>query len=69
MPPRLKRLIGAIFILVFVIVYALIAAFVGDAVVASTPRLVQILYFAVAGLLWIVPAGFVIRWMYGKRRS
>ena len=66
MPPRLKRLIGAIVILVFVIVYALVAAFVGDAVVASTPRLVQILYFAVAGLIWIVPVGLVIRWMYAK---
>ncbi|WP_405054178.1 DUF2842 domain-containing protein, partial [Telmatospirillum sp.] len=47
MPPRLKRLIGAIVILVFVIVYAFIASFVGDAVVASTSRLVQVLYFAV----------------------
>ncbi|MDR3375827.1 MAG: DUF2842 domain-containing protein, partial [Ancalomicrobiaceae bacterium] len=69
MPPRLKRLIGAIVILVFVIVYAFIASFVGDAVVASTSRLVQVLYFAVAGLVWIVPVGFVILWMYGKRRS
>ncbi|MDR3495729.1 MAG: DUF2842 domain-containing protein [Ancalomicrobiaceae bacterium] len=66
MPSRLKRLIGAIIILVFVIVYAFIAAFVGDAVTMSVPLVVQMLYFAVAGLVWIVPVGFVIRWMYAR---
>ncbi len=67
MPPRLKRLIGAIAIMVFVVAYALVGALIGDVVVLHQPFWAQMLYFAVAGLLWIVPVGAIIRWMYGPR--
>ena len=67
MPARLKRLVGAIVILLFVLAYALVAAFIGDVVAMRTPTWVQIVYFAVAGLLWIVPVGLVIRWMYARK--
>jgi Protein of unknown function (DUF2842) len=64
MSPRLRRLIGACLIMLLVLVYALVAALIGDVVATTQPKLVQILYFFVAGLLWIVPVGAIIKWMY-----
>jgi len=66
MPPRLKRLIGACLIVLFVVVYAFVASLVGSGILAGKPAWVQILYFPVAGLLWIFPVGALIVWMYRK---
>jgi len=69
MPSRLKRLIGAILILVFVIIYALAAALVGGRLTLDAPLWLQIVYFPVAGLMWIIPVGALIVWMYRKPRA
>ncbi len=69
MPPRLKRLIGTVFIAVFVLVYALIAARIGDGLSLRLPLWAMFIYFAIAGLLWTVPVGGLIWWMYGKRKA
>jgi len=66
MPVRLKRLIGTIVILVFVLIYALSAALVGSKIAISEPMWIQIIYFPIAGLLWILPVGALIYWMYAK---
>ena len=50
-------------LVVFVPFYALIAMTVGAAKLPGTSLLVQTLYYAVAGLIWVVPAGFIINWM------
>ena len=69
MPARLKRLIGAIAILLFVLIYALVAALVGDVIALHQPTWVQIVYFAIAGLAWIIPVGLIIRWMYRRKAN
>jgi hypothetical protein len=69
MPPSLKRLIGAVIIVIFVIFYALIAALVGSRLAIDQPIWIQFIYFPVAGLLWIVPVGALIVWMYRKKAS
>ncbi|MDJ0929541.1 DUF2842 domain-containing protein [Breoghania sp.] len=63
MPP-LKRLFGTIFLVVFVVVYAFFAAVIGDMTMQNTSELVRIAYYLVAGLLWTIPAGAIIWWMY-----
>ena len=50
-------------LVVLVPFYALIAMTVGAAKLPGTSLLVQTLYYAVAGLIWILPAGLIIRWM------
>ncbi len=50
-------------LVVFVPLYALIAMTVGAAKLPGTSLLVQTLYYAVAGLIWVIPAGFIIKWM------
>ena len=50
-------------LVVFVPFYALIAMTIGAAKLPGTSLLVQTLYYAVAGLIWVVPAGLIIKWM------
>ena len=63
MPSRIRKLIGGLVLFVFVMVYALLAMVLGDMTVRNAPWYVQLPFFAVLGLVWIVPAGLIIRYM------
>ncbi len=63
MPRTYRKLVGAVLLVVFVPLYALVAMTIGAAKLPGTSTLVQTLYFAVAGLIWVVPAGIIIKWM------
>ncbi|MEI2385901.1 DUF2842 domain-containing protein [Breoghania sp. JC706] len=65
MPP-LKRLFGTIVLVVFVVVYAFVAAVIGDMTMGSASELTRIAYYLVAGLAWTIPAGAIIWWMYRR---
>jgi hypothetical protein len=60
---RLRKLLGGAFLFVFVLVYALVAMVIADMKVRGADWWVQLAYFAAAGLLWVIPAGLVIRFM------
>ncbi len=63
MSERIRKLIGAILLLVFIPAYAIVVVTIAVAQLAESSVLVTTIYFAITGLLWIVPAGFIIRWM------
>lgn len=63
MTARIRKLIGTLVLLVFVLVYAWAAATIGMGRITLAPAWAQFLYFLVAGLLWVVPAAILIRWM------
>ncbi len=65
MPQRLKQLVGSLILLALVVVYALVATTVAVAQLAESSAWVHLAYFAVTGLLWILPAMWVIKWMLG----
>lgn len=65
--PRLRSFIGTIMIIVLVIVYALAATTVATLLLATSPWWVHFLYFLLSGLLWILPAMLIIKWMAGAR--
>ncbi len=50
-------------LVVFVMFYALVAMTVGAAKLPGTSLWVQTAYYAFAGLIWVIPAGFIIKWM------
>ena len=50
-------------LVVFVPAYALFAMSVASHRLAGTSILVQTIFFAIAGLIWVVPAGAIIAWM------
>jgi hypothetical protein len=65
-PIRIKKLIGTILLIILVIVYAVLATLIAVAQLSESGPIVHLLYFFLTGLLWIVPAMFIIKWMIGK---
>jgi hypothetical protein len=63
MPVRLKKLIGTFLIVALVIVYAVVATTVAVATLAEAAWWAHLLYFLLTGVLWVVPAMFIIGWM------
>lgn len=71
MPPRLRKLIGTVLIIVLVVVYALVATTIASATLGQSPWWVHLIYFLLTGLFWILPAMLIIKWMEkpGRRRD
>ncbi|MFN4274422.1 MAG: DUF2842 domain-containing protein [Aliihoeflea sp.] len=69
MPVRLKKFIGTFILVALVIVYAVLATAIAVAQLAESGPLVHMLYFFLTGLLWVLPAMFVIKWMLTEPRA
>ena len=63
MPIRLKKLIGTILLVALVIIYALVATTVAVARLGESGPLVHLAFFLITGILWIVPAMGIIKWL------
>ncbi|MCJ8508423.1 DUF2842 domain-containing protein [Rhizobium lemnae] len=68
MPLRLKKFIGTILIIVLVSVYAIVATTIATLTLSTAPWYVHLLYFLLTGVIWILPAMLIIRWMAGPRK-
>jgi hypothetical protein len=69
MGQRSRKFVGAVAMLIFVVVYALIAMMLAQArPTQEAPVLLQTLIYAVLGLAWILPLMPLIRWMEGGPR-
>lgn len=64
MTPRIRKLVGAILLLILIAVYSLLAMLAAVVLqVNEANKSVELLYYVVAGLLWVLPAGLIIKWM------
>ena len=63
MRQRSRKLIGTVLLFALVIVYSLVATAIAVARLAESPHWVHLVYFLFTGILWVVPAMFVISWM------
>lgn len=63
MTVRQRKFVGVIVILAVLVGYAVAAVSLGDLVLPEGPFWLHLVYYAAAGVLWVVPAGVVIRWM------
>lgn len=63
MQVRTRKLIGTILLLLFLAVYATAAAVIGSGRIALAPQWVQFAFYLTTGLLWVIPAGLLVRWM------
>jgi hypothetical protein len=63
MPIRLKKLIGTVLLVALVIVYALVATIVAVAQLSQSGPLAHFLFFLFSGLLWVLPAMGIIKWL------
>ncbi len=64
MSPRVRKLVGGIGMLTFVLVYALVAMALADSrPVNEAPELARTALYVVLGLVWILPLMPLIVWM------
>ena len=69
MPLRLRKFIGMILLVLLVVIYAIVAMIVAVRTLGDQPGWVQFLYFAASGLIWILPAMGIIKWMAGPKQQ
>ena len=63
MTTRTRKLIGTIALLLFLAIYATVAAVIGSGRITLAPAWVQFAYYLTTGLAWVLPAGLLIGWM------
>ena len=69
MPIRIRKLIGALFMVVYVIFYALIAmALAQSRPLQEASAWLQPILYAFLGLIWIVPLLPLVKWMAKEDR-
>jgi hypothetical protein len=64
MSPRVKKFVGALLLLLFVAVYAFAMIIVAAAILPHGNKALELGFYAVAGFLWVLPAGVLISWMH-----
>jgi Protein of unknown function (DUF2842) len=63
MPIRLRKLIGAVVLFVLVVTWALVAMALAQSPLVKANGLIEVIYYVVAGLGWVLPAMPLVRWM------
>jgi hypothetical protein len=63
MSVRTRKFAGTIVLVIFLGAYAWAAVVIGAGRISHAPHWAQFVYFLTAGLLWVLPAGILIRWM------
>lgn len=60
---RTRKLIGTILLLAFLALYALLAMMVAVVLQVSESKWIELAFYVIAGLSWVVPAGLLVSWM------
>jgi hypothetical protein len=63
MPIRLRKLIGTVGLIILVVTWALVAMAVAQCPAIKANGLIEVIYYVVAGLGWVLPAMPLVRWM------
>lgn len=64
MRARTRKLVGTVLLLVVLIIYALLVMLLATAVLPAGGKIVELIFYAIAGVAWVLPAGVLIKWMY-----
>jgi hypothetical protein len=67
MSRRTRKLVGTVLMLVFVVIYALLVTMLAQPVLRGASKLVEAIFYIVAGLAWVPPLMLMIKWMEGGR--
>ena len=63
MPLRLRKFIGAILLITLVVTWALVAMALAQSPAIKANGLIEVIYYVVAGLAWVLPAMPLVSWM------
>ena len=69
MPVRLRKLLGAVALIVLALAWALLAMALAQSPAIKANGLIEVIYYLVAGLGWVLPAMPLIKWMSGKPKA
>jgi hypothetical protein len=69
MRQRARKFVGTIVLVVFIAFYALVTMVVASAKLPGAHGWFQLLFFVLAGLLWVVPAAGLVSWMQKPDRT
>lgn len=62
--PTTRALLGTMALVLFVAVYVLAASSLALLILPRAGRVLEFVYYAVAGLAWVPAAGLILNWMY-----
>lgn len=60
---RTRKLIGTIVLLIFIAFYALAVTAVAIVLQVNASKWVELAFYIVGGLAWVIPAALLVRWM------
>ena len=60
---RVRKLIGTVLLFLLIGIYALAAMMVAAVLQVGGSKVAEVLFYVIAGLAWVLPAGWLIRWM------
>ena len=60
---RTRKLVGTVALLMLLSVYAFLAMLVAIVIQVNGSKLGELVFFVIAGLAWVVPAAWLVRWM------
>jgi hypothetical protein len=63
MRQRVRKLFGTFALLAFIALYALVVMALAATKLPGLSGLGQLVFYVVAGLLWVLPAGLIVSWM------
>ena len=66
MNPRLKKFIGTIAMIAFVIFYVMVIVAIAPRILTDASKGVEMAFYVIAGLAWALPLMPIIRWMEKK---
>lgn len=66
---RWKKFIGVFALLGIIAIYSLLVMRLAVAVLPGAGPVIELLFYAVAGLAWVPPVGYLIKWMNAPGRS
>ncbi len=61
---RAKKLVGTMVTVIFLFFYSLFAMLLAERLLPGTNGFVQLVFYMVAGLVWVVPVAALISWMH-----
>ncbi len=64
MRARTRKLVGTILLLIVLTIYSLLVMLAAAAVLPAGGKIVELIFYAIAGVAWVLPAGYLIKWMY-----
>ena len=63
MPVRLRKLLGGVVLIVLVLTLSLLAMALAQSPAIKANGVIEVIYYVLAGLGWVLPALPLVRWM------